>query len=239
MVGEHSQQAEEGVGSSVCQSQRMCRPAELVVTSAVMHQQVGWGRQEELEARVITTTESLRTGHLVEFGVLMFDQQAIETSLQIVGIAVQDYSWPSPALPASAAWMFAACLPEDGRVERTFDLGETDLIEKANSAWWELVVEYGLLDQDRSFLVSVGPVDEEIPARPHWSRVRLERDWDILGGGANNGVLGGPSGRPGFVMLSLDETILIGGTTWYDSIGIIALPNPLDASAIRKFMHRP
>jgi hypothetical protein len=168
----------------------------------------------------------------------MFDQRAVETSLRIAGIAIQDYLWPSPTLPASAAWMLTACLPEDGRVDRTFGLDETDLIGKGNGAWWELVVEYGLLDHDRSFLVSVGPVDHEIPARPHWARVRLERDWDILGG-AVDGVLGGPSGHPGFVMLSLDEKILLGGTTWHDSIGIIALPNPLDAGAIRKFMHRP
>ena len=168
----------------------------------------------------------------------MFDQQAIEKSLRIAGITTKDFSWSSATLPASAAWMLAACLPEDGRVDRTFDLDETDLIRKANGAWWEFVVEYGLLDQDRNFLVSVGPVDQEIPARPHWTRVKLEHDWDIVGMGANNGVLGGPSGRPGFVMLSLNESLLIGGTTWQDSIGIIALPNPVDASAIRRFMRR-
>lgn len=169
----------------------------------------------------------------------MFDQQAIETSLRIAGITTRDFSWSSPTLPASAAWMLTACLSEDGRVDRLFDLDEAGLIEKANRAWWELVVEYGLLDQDRSFLVSVGPVDHEIPARPHWARVRLENDWDIVGGGTENGVLGGPSGQPGFVMMSLDESVLIGGATWQDSISIIALPNPLAASAIRKFMRLP
>ncbi|MFG2045657.1 hypothetical protein [Dactylosporangium sp. NPDC048998] len=169
---------------------------------------------------------------------LMFDQQAIEASLQTAGIAMLDFIWPSSTLPASAAWMLTACLPEDGRIDRVFDLDEPDLTGKANGAWWELVVEYGLLDEDRNFLVSVGPVDQEIPARPHWARVRLEHDWNIVGGGTDNGVLGGPPGRPGFVMLSLDEGVLIGGTTWHDSIGIIALPNPVAASAIRKFVDR-
>jgi len=168
----------------------------------------------------------------------MFDQQAIEASLRTAGIAVLDFKWPPPTLPASAAWMLTACLPEDGRIDYTFDLDEPDLIERANDAWWQLVVEYGLLDADRRFLVSVGPVDQEIPARPHWARVRLERDWNIVGGGVDNGVLGGPAGRPGFVMLSLDESVVIGGTTWHDSIGIIALPNPVAASAIRKFVDR-
>jgi hypothetical protein len=168
----------------------------------------------------------------------MFDQQAIETSLETAGINMQDFLWPSAALPASAAWMLTACTAEDGRVDRVFDLDETDLIQKANGAWWDLVVEYGLLDEGRNFLVSVGPVDHEIPASPHWARVRLGRDWDILGRGADNGVLGGPPGRPGFAMSSLDESVLIGGTTWHDSIAIIALPNPAAASAIRKFMHR-
>lgn len=167
----------------------------------------------------------------------MFDQRAIEASLWTAGIAVLDFSWPSHALPASAAWMLSACLPEDGRIDLTFDLDEPDLIAKANDAWWKLVVEYGLLDEDRRFLVSVGPMDHEIPARPHWARVRLERDWDIVGQGVDNGVLGGPPGRPGFMMLSLNEGVLIGGTTWQDSIGIMALPNPISASAIRKFMN--
>jgi hypothetical protein len=168
----------------------------------------------------------------------MFDQQAIEASLRTAGIAMLDFSWPFSALPASAAWMLAACLPEDGRVDRTFDLDEPDVVPKANEAWWELAVEYGLLDADRAFLVSVGPVDEVDPARPHWARVRLEQQWNVVGAGIDNGVLGGPPGRPGFVMLSLDEGVLIGGTTWQDSIGIIALPNPAAASAIRKFMGR-
>jgi hypothetical protein len=104
----------------------------------------------------------------------MFDQQAIETSLRITGITVRDYWWTSPELVSDAAWMFAACLDEDGRVDRIFDLDEPGLIGKANDAWWELVIEYDLLDQDRNFLVSVGPLDEEIPTRSHWARVRFE-----------------------------------------------------------------
>jgi len=40
------------------------------------------------------------------------------------------------------------------------------------------------------------------------------------------------------VMMSLDEGVLIGGTTWQDSISIIALPNPATASAIRKSLDR-
>jgi hypothetical protein len=168
----------------------------------------------------------------------MFDRQAVEASLRTAGIAVLDFSWPSPEVPASAAWMLAACLTEDGRVDHYFDFDEPDLVAKANAAWWQLAVEYGLLDADRAFLVSVGPLDEEDPARPHWARVRLEQQWNVVGADVDNGVLGGPPGRPGFVMLSLDEGVLIGGTTWQDSISIIALPNPAAASAIRKFMGR-
>lgn len=168
----------------------------------------------------------------------MSDQQAIEASLQTAGISMLDFVWPASGLPADAAWMLTACLPEDGRIDRIFDLDEPNLIGKANDAWWQLVVEFGLLDKDRRFLVSVGPVDQDIPARPHWARVRLEHDWNVVGRGVDNGVLGGPPGRPGFVMLSLDEGVLIGGTTWHDSISIIALPNPAAASAIRKFVDR-
>ncbi len=169
---------------------------------------------------------------------LMSDQQAIEASLRTAGISVLDFIWPVPTLPASAAWMLAACDLEDGRIDRVLGLDVPDLIREANIAWWQLVVEYGLLDQDRTFLVSVGPVDQEIPAVPHWARVRLENDWNIAGGATDYGVLGGPPGRPGFVMMSLDESVLIGGTTWQDSISIIALPRPAAASAIQKFLSR-
>lgn len=149
-----------------------------------------------------------------------------------------DFVWPMPSLPADAAWMLTACLPEDGRVDRTFGFDEPDLIGKANDAWWQLAVQYDLLDGDRKFLVSVGPTDDDVPARPHWARVRLEQEWNVVGGGADQGVLGGPPGRPGFVMMSLDEGVVVGGTTWDDAIGVIALPRPAAASAIRKFVAR-
>ena len=153
----------------------------------------------------------------------MFDQQTIEASLRTAGISVLDFIWPVPTLPASAAWMLAACDLEDGRIDRVLGLDEP---------------EHGLLDQDRVFLVSVGPVDQEIPAVPHWARVRLETDWNIAGGATDYGVLGGPPGRPGFVMMSLDESVLIGGTTWQDSISMIALPGPAAAGAIQKYLSR-
>jgi hypothetical protein len=168
----------------------------------------------------------------------MFDQQAIEASLRTAGISVLDFMWSAPTLPASAAWMLTACGLEDGRIDCILDLDEPDLMRKANIAWWQLVAEHGLLDQDRSFLVSVGPVDQEFPAKPHWARVRLEADWDIIGGGTDYGVLGGPPGRPGFVMMSLDESVLTGGTTSQDSISVIALPRPAAAKAIQKFLGR-
>ncbi|MFG2045010.1 hypothetical protein [Dactylosporangium sp. NPDC048998] len=164
------------------------------------------------------------------------DVQEITSSLAAAGIVVINFTWNSSRIPAAAAWMISACSAEDGRLDEVFDLSDPRLIENANAAWWRLATEYRLFDERHEFLLSVGPTDGEIPASPHWARVRLHDDWDILGRGAAKGVLGGPPGHPGFVMLSLDGGVAVGGDTWDDSISIIVLPDPFNASAIRRGM---
>ncbi|WP_233219619.1 hypothetical protein [Micromonospora sp. RP3T] len=147
-----------------------------------------------------------------------------------------DFTWPTVELPAAAAWMLSACSVEDGREDVEFMFDDPALIEGANAAWWNFADTGGLFDEDDCFLVSVGPVDGDPSAGPHWARVRLRSEWDVIGRGVDWGVLGGPSGRPGFVMMALDERVVVGATTWNGFISVMRLKNPALAGPIRRAM---
>ncbi|WP_174533395.1 hypothetical protein [Micromonospora chalcea] len=160
----------------------------------------------------------------------------IIASLATAGLDVVDFIWDSAGLPASAAWMLSACSAEDGREEVYFMFDDSSLIEGANAAWWDLAYTGRLFDDEGCFLVSVGPADEEPSARPHWARVRLRDEWDVIGKGVDGGVLGGPPGRPGFVMMALDERVVVGATTWDGFISVMRLANPATAGPVRQAM---
>ncbi|MER7993321.1 MULTISPECIES: hypothetical protein [Micromonospora] len=160
----------------------------------------------------------------------------IIASLDTAGVEVIDFHWDSAGLPAFAAWMLSACSTEDGREEVEFMFDDSRLIEGANAAWWDFAYTGRLFDEEGCFLVSVGPVDGEPSARPHWARVRLRDAWDVIGKGVDWGVLGGPSGRPGFVMMALDERVIVGATTWNGFISVMRLADPTMAEPIRRAM---
>jgi hypothetical protein len=160
----------------------------------------------------------------------------IVASLRTAGLEVVDFNWTAVTLPASAAWMLSACSVEDGREDVEFMFEDAALVERANAGWWNFAKAGGLIDEDGEFLVSVGPVDGEIPAKPHWARVRLMKEWNVIGKGVDHGVLGGPVGRPGFVMMSLDERVIVGATTWDGFISVMMVSDPLNAAPIRRAM---
>ncbi|MFI1992970.1 hypothetical protein [Actinoplanes sp. NPDC020271] len=164
---------------------------------------------------------------------------AITASLRTSGIEVLDFRWDAVTVPASAAWNLSGSSGADGRDDAVILFGDPDLVANANAAWWRLAEGGGLFGDDRDFLVSVGPEDGEVPARPHWARVRLMDEWDVIGAGTDHGVLGGPPGRPGFVMMSLDERLLIGATTWDGFLSIMTLPDPGTTAPIRRGMGLP
>ncbi|MEU4216597.1 hypothetical protein [Actinoplanes sp. NPDC026623] len=166
----------------------------------------------------------------------MLSPSMIVASLRTAGIEMVDFDWSAVTLPASAAWMLFACSHEDGREDAVFVFDDPALVESANAAWWTLAKTGGLLTGVSEFLVSVGPVDAEIPARPHWARVRLMKDWNVIGAGTDHGVLGGPPGRPGFVMMSLDERVIVGATTGDGFISVVRVSDPAGAAPIRRAM---
>ncbi|GAB7046569.1 hypothetical protein [Catenuloplanes indicus] len=167
----------------------------------------------------------------------MIDKASTVDSLYAAGIEVMDYVWNGTTVPAAAAWMLSACSIADGRVDFEVMFDDPRIIEKANAAWFDFATSGGLFNENREFLVSVGPVDGENPVRPHWARVRLNECWDVMGVGTECGVLGGPRGRPGFVMMSLDERVLIGATTWDGFMSVMRLLSPIDAEPIRRAMN--
>jgi hypothetical protein len=160
----------------------------------------------------------------------------LSARLDTIGLLLLDITGVADVIPVEAAWMASACASDDGRVDETFDYRDPELIRKANEAWYALAQEYQLLNQSREFLLSFtfsGP--DEFPD-VRWGMVRLKAEWDIIGAGTANGLLGGPYGRPGFVMVSKAGYTVVAGTTWQDGIGVLAVPNPHRASAIRKHM---
>ncbi|MFJ8832958.1 hypothetical protein [Micromonospora aurantiaca] len=166
----------------------------------------------------------------------MLNSEMIIGSLKTAGVDVVDFKWDSVGIPASAAWMLSACTEEEGREDVEFMFDDSSLIEGANAAWWNFANTGRLFDEEGRFLVSVGPVDGEPSAGPHWARVRLRDEWDVIGKGVDWGVLGGPPGRPGFVMMALDERVIIGATTWTGFISVMRLANPMEAGPIRQAM---
>src|SRR5262249_38270729 len=98
-----------------------------------------------------------------------------------------DVAWPLPEGRGPAT-----LLPEHGRFDATrdevVDLDDPDLPAKVNAGWWRMATEYGLLDDEREFLLNINYQDYLDPADQEpelaWARVRLAEDWDLAGSGA-------------------------------------------------------
>lgn len=129
-------------------------------------------------------------------------------------------------LPLKPGKSAASSLPEDGRFDarpdEVIDVDDPDFAVKLNAGWLRMATEFGLLDAQREFLLSVD-YNEDLPrgepAEPAWVRVRLLDDWDIAGCGA--GQLGGTFATlmteryvPEFWVLSLDQRVLMNTTVW-------------------------
>jgi hypothetical protein len=118
----------------------------------------------------------------------------------------------------------ASCLPEHGRFDsrpdEVADVEHPDMQAMVNDGWWRMATEYGLLDENRDFLLAVdyrdpGAVDPE----PAWVRVRLAEQWDLAGSGTlalQSWFAAVFTNRfvPEFTMLSLDGKVLLNTTVW-------------------------
>lgn len=128
-----------------------------------------------------------------------------------------------PPLPTPPDRGAASCLSEHGRVDSPLvDIDDPDLAAKVRAGWQDMAVEYGLLDDDREFLLGVDYSDPgDVDSEWAWARVRLLDAWDL--GGGDDGPL--PSwmrfymGRrfvPEFTVMSLDGRLLMNTTLWGD-----------------------
>ncbi|MGA4959434.1 hypothetical protein [Streptomyces lavendulocolor] len=145
------------------------------------------------------------------------------------------------ALPVKAAWLAVSCRREDGRRDLVVDKEDAQLLANANAAWFRLASESGLLGGgDRMFLLGVDFADADAGSVPdlRWIRVQLMEEWDVMGAGVTSGLLGSGAFCPEFVMLSLDETVVLRGTTWDRRIGVLTVPNPDRVQLIRTYVER-
>lgn len=162
------------------------------------------------------------------------------------GLEVLAGGVPESVLPVRAVGMSSHDSPEPGVRVAFLEYGAPRLVERANQQWYELAVSFGLLDEDREFLLalpgaalSVQQLERRMVNGPEvhwvWRRVRLLERWDVMGVGAA-GHLGVRSGHPAFMMLSLDGGAAVVGTTWEGGIGSIAVPDPAGRTATRRYL---
>ncbi|MDX2678379.1 hypothetical protein [Streptomyces soliscabiei] len=106
------------------------------------------------------------------------------------------------------------------------DVDDPLLHQKANADWHRLAVEEGLFrEEDPRFLLAS-------PFEP-WVCVELRAPWDLMGEGAA-GPLGSAYCRPEFVMLSLDGSVLLGGTTNQYSVSTVVVRTPHRSQVLRR-----
>lgn len=138
----------------------------------------------------------------------------------------------------------ATLLDEHGRFDATrdeiIDLDDPDLPAKLDAGWWRMATEYGLLNEQREFLLSVNYQDylTEQDQEPElaWVRVRLAEDWDLGGGGASQlrsffAELFTERYVPEFIMVSLDGRMVLDTTVWGNGTisTLVVRPDRLDA----------
>lgn len=116
----------------------------------------------------------------------------------------------TPLIPPALAGFANSCPAESVTDVEYLTSDDPQFLEKANSGWYRLSREGGLFTEGNpEFLLAVNCAE---PGEPHvwwWARVSLSNRWDIAGTGAEIGVLGNGSGHPAFVMLSLDENVIV------------------------------
>ncbi|MCX5327918.1 MULTISPECIES: hypothetical protein [unclassified Streptomyces] len=150
------------------------------------------------------------------------ETEELSRKLSSAGLEFLGIQAPTMTLPPDPLWMISACGEHDGALDEFFDFGQDDLIDAANAAWFKMANGIGVVGSGREFLLSINIASGHEWPVLRWARVRLGRVWDVMGAGTESGILGGPRGRPGFVMLSLRGNSALAGMTWEEE-GQIAI----------------
>lgn len=172
------------------------------------------------------------------------DEQRVATLLRAAGLQLLPGEVPAGAPPLTAVGLLATCAPEDGRrdawVDGWVDEETPGLVEQANAGWFALAAEHGLFGPDREFLLGVPVGDDSGDGydTSQWRRVRLLEEWDLVGAGAETGLLGSRAGRPEFRMCSLDGRVPVQGTTYQSGVTSIVVTELWRAPSICLYMER-
>ncbi|MET7354381.1 hypothetical protein [Streptomyces mirabilis] len=121
----------------------------------------------------------------------------------------------------------ASARPEHGRFDsdpdEVADLDAPDFADTVNAGWHRLATEYGLLDDQREFLLAVGRarLGEDSDDEPYevWFRVQLLDEWDLVGSEVDllrSGFATLFTDRfvPEFTVASLDGRMMMQTTVW-------------------------
>lgn len=135
-------------------------------------------------------------------------------------------------IPPIVAAQAVSCPLADRRTDIILDFEDPQLVQKINSGWHQLSTAAGLFsgDSDR-FLLGL-PVEEDGVSA--WVPVGLGESWDIAGKGAAT-LLGSSAGRPEFVALSLDGSVISCGTTGQYSVNVFVVKQPQFSRVLRRF----
>lgn len=150
----------------------------------------------------------------------------VATALVPAGLQFIERVRQSVQLPLPAGRGAASCAPEHGRFDslphEIVDVNDPDLSARVNAGWWRMAAEFGLLDEQREFMLAVDyrepdALDPEIA----WVTVRLLDEWDIAGSGVpalESRFAGLFTDRfvPEFIAVSLDGRMLMNTTVWGD-----------------------
>jgi hypothetical protein len=172
------------------------------------------------------------------------DEPRVAELLHAAGLQLLSGAVPAGAPPLTSVGLLSSCGPEDGRRDAWVDGWVNEetpgLVERANAGWLALAEEHGLFGPDREFLlgVQVGEEREDGYDTSRWQRVRLLEKWDLVGAGAETGLLGSGAGRPGFRMCSLDGRVPVLGTTYQKGVTSIVVPELWRAPSMRRTMDR-
>ncbi|MEU0557628.1 hypothetical protein [Dactylosporangium sp. NPDC006015] len=158
----------------------------------------------------------------------------VKRDLAAAGLLVTERAdeQPEGLIPPIVVAQAASCPPGDRRTDVVLDRGDPQLTQKANAGWHQLSSEAGLFSEgDGRFLLGLPGEEEGISS---WIQVRLEESWDIAGRGAAS-LLGSGAGRPEFVALSLDGSVISCGTTGQCSVELLVVKQPECSHVLRRF----
>lgn len=134
-------------------------------------------------------------------------------------------------IPPVIAAQAASCPFDKQRTDIIVDFEDPRLVPKVNSSWHQLSSDAGLFSGEGRFLLGL-PVGEK--GASTWVPVELGKSWDIAGKGAAS-LLGSAAGRPEFVALSLDGSVISCGTTGQYSVDVFVVERPQRSHVLRRF----